>query len=109
MIISISLLKKALHDRSKAKKQLSEGYTMLESTNAGMSLGFATGFLIIASVFLMLELLVLFYSIGIAMSCTKPGPERIVQVTLAITFTYPYALLNTLFIPCAKKTLRIAK
>jgi hypothetical protein len=105
MIISTSLLKKALNDRVKAKKRQSEGYTMLESTNAGMSLGFATGFLIIATVFLMLELLVLFYSIGMAMNCTKPGPERIVHVTLAIAFTFPYALLNALFIPCAKKTL----
>ena len=36
MIISTSLLKKALNDRANAKKRQSEGYTMLESTNAGM-------------------------------------------------------------------------
>jgi hypothetical protein len=105
MIISTSLVKKALNDRSRAKKRQSEGYTMLESTNAGMSLGFATGFLIVATVFLMLELLVLFYMIGIVMRCTKPGPERIVHMVLAIAFTFPYALLNALFVPCAKKAL----
>jgi hypothetical protein len=109
MIISTSLFKKALKDRVQAKKRQSEGYTMLESTNAGMSLGFATGFLIIATVFMILELLVLFFSIIMAMNCTEPGPERIVHVTLAIVFTFPYALLNALFIPCAKKTLRQSK
>ena len=105
MIISTSLLKKAMSDRAKASNNRSEGYTMLESTNAGMSLGFATGFLVIATVFVMLELLVLFYSINIAMNCTIPGPGRIVNMVLAITFTFPYALLNMIFVPCAKKTL----
>jgi hypothetical protein len=105
MIISTSLLKKALKDRANSTKRQSEGYTMLESTNAGMSLGFATGFLIIATMFVMLELLVLFYSIGIAISCTKPGPERIINIVLAISFTLPYALLNLIFVPCAKKAI----
>tara|TARA_B110000908_G_C10234143_1_gene442321 strand:+ start:587 stop:922 length:336 start_codon:yes stop_codon:yes gene_type:complete len=105
MIISTSLLKKALNDRAKASKRQSEGYTSLESTNAGMSLGFATGFLIMATVFVLLELMVLFYSINIAMNCTEPGPARIVNMVLAIAFTFPYALLNMIFVPCAKKTL----
>jgi hypothetical protein len=105
MIISTSLLKKAINDRAMASKHQSEGYTLLESTNAGMSLGFATGFLIMSIVFLFLELLVLFYSINIAVNCTSPGPERIVHVVLAITFTLPYALMNLIFVPCAKKTL----
>lgn len=112
MIISITMLKNALKSRgrvidmAKSEKRHIEGYNMLDSTNAGMSLGFATGFLIIATVFLMLELLVLFYSISMAMSCTKPGAERVLHVTLAIVFTFPYALLNALFIPCGKKVLR---
>jgi len=104
MIISTSLLKKALNDRAKAKKRQSEGYTMLESTNAGMSLGFATGFLIIATVFLMLELLVLFYAITIAYNCTT-GHERVAHVVLAIAFTFPYVLLMLLFNKCSTKTL----
>ena len=106
MIISTSLLQKALKDRADSKKRQTEGYTLLESTNAGISLGVATGFLIIAIVFLMLELVVLFYSITIAISCTEPGPERIINVVSAITFTFPYAILNLIFVPCAKKALR---
>lgn len=105
MIVSLTMVKEAYNARAKAVKRQSEGYTMLDSTNAGMSLGFATGYLIIAVMFLMLELLVLFYCIGIAYSCSKSVPERIVNVVLAITFTLPYALLNMVFVPCARKTL----
>jgi hypothetical protein len=106
MIISTSLLKKALNDRAKASKRHSEGYSSrIDSTNVGMSFGFATGFLVISTIFLMLELIVLFYSVNIAMKCTSPGPERIINIALAISFTFPYALLNIIFVPCAKKTL----
>lgn len=105
MLVSLSFLNKAMNDRAKAVKKNKEGYSLLESTNAGISLGFATSFLIIAIVFLALELLVLFYSIQIAITCTKAGPERVVNIVLAITFTFPYALFNILFNPCAKKTL----
>ena len=105
MIISTSIFKKAYSDRQKAQKRQKEGYTMLESTNAGMSMGFAPGFLVISTVFVILELIVLFYSIGIAMNCSSSRPERIIYIVLAITFTFPYALLNIIFVPCAKKTL----
>ena len=104
MIISTSLLKKALKDRAKAVKRSSEGYTMLESTNAGMSLGMATGFLIIATLFVVLELLVLFYAITIAYNCST-GHERVVHIVLAMVFTFPYVLLMLLFNKCASKTL----
>ena len=109
MIISTTLLQKALKDRADAKKSQTEGYTLLESTNAGITIGIATGFLIIAIVFLMLEILVLFYIITIAINCTEPGPERIINIVLAISFTFPYALLNLIFVPCAKKAISTTK
>lgn len=105
MFVTGSVFMYAVNIRSIAAKRQSEGYTMLESTNAGMSLGFATGFLVIAGVFLLLELMVLFYCVGIAYSCSKSIPERIVNIVLAITFTLPYALVNMVFVPCARKTL----
>jgi hypothetical protein len=104
MIISTSLLQKALKDRSLAKKRQYEGYTMLESTNAGMSLGFATGFLIIAIMFSILELLVLFYAVSIAYNCST-GHARVVHVVLSIVFTFPYILLMILFNKCSTATL----
>lgn len=105
MIISLRTIKVALNDRAKAYKRESEGYSMLDSANAGMSLGFATGFLLVAIVFLLLELIVLFYCIAIVMKCTKPGPTRVVHMVLAISFTFPYALLNMVFVPCASKSI----
>lgn len=105
MIVSSSVFNNALKARVNALKRKKEGFSALDSTNDGMSLGFATGFLIIAIVFVMLELLVLFYAITMAINCTKAGPERIVHVVLAIVFTFPYVLLSMFFSPCAKKTL----
>ena len=107
MLFSINLLRRALKDRSvgdknRKKEKYSNKYSELDSLDAGMGFGFVTGFLIISVLFLVLELLVLFYSIGIAINCTKPGPERIVHIVLAIMFTSPYALLSVLLNPCAK-------
>jgi len=104
MIISTHLLNKAIKDRHDAKRRQSEGYNTLDSVNAGMSLGFATGFLIIAVVFVVLELLVLFYAITIAYNCSQ-GHERVVHVVLAIVFTFPYVLLMLLFNKCGPTTL----
>lgn len=105
MIISSTVLNNALKARSKSLKHKKEGYSMLNSANDGMNLGFATGFLISAVVFVMLEILVLFYGLQIAINCTKAGPERIVHIVLAIVFTFPYVLMSVFFSPCAKKTL----
>ena len=72
----------------------------------GMGLGFATFFLAISVLFLVLELLLLFYSINIAYKCSQPGPERIMHVTLAVFFTVPYALLTIFFNKCAVTNLQ---
>lgn len=106
MLFTSSLLFKAIKNRENYMKLTGkEGYSPSDSIDAGMSLGFVTGFLIIAIVFFMLELLVMFYCIRIALVCTSPGPERIVNMVLAIMFTFPYALLNIVFVPCAKQSL----
>lgn len=74
----------------------------IHSLEEGIEYGYNVGMLSIGIMFLVLELLLLFYCIGIAIKCSKPGPERVVHVLLAITFTLPYALLNVLFNSCAK-------
>jgi hypothetical protein len=110
MLFSINFLRRSLKDRKKAierkkKEKYSHNYSRIGSLNAGMSFGFATGMMIISVVFLILELLLLFYSIGIVLRCTKRGPERIVHMVLAIIFTVPYALFSVLLNPCAKEYL----
>lgn len=99
MIISTNLLKNSIEKYSKGKIKR-EGYSNIESLNAGMSASFDTAFLIIAVIFFTLELLVMFYSVVIALNCSKPGPERVIHIVLSITFTLPYALLMLLFNKC---------
>lgn len=62
--------------------------------------------LFVAIVFFVLELIVLYFAVSVAIKCTRGGPERIVHIVMAITFTLLYMLLNTLFNDCAKKTQR---
>ena len=61
--------------------------------------------LVFAAIFFIMELVVLFYGINIALSCTKTLPERVVNICFAIIFTMPYVLFNTLFNKCANYTL----
>ena len=105
MIISTTALKNAIVNYNNVKRS-KENYGIGSSAVAGMSAAFVTFSLVVAIIFFVLELLVLFYSISIAIGCTKGGPERVVHIVLAIIFTLPYALLNVLFNKCAKKVLR---
>ena len=105
MIISISTLQKSVKKYNKEKIKR-ENYNTLDSLNDGVGLGLELSFVVISLIFTLLEFLVLLYSLLIAIRCTKPGPERVIHVVLAISFTLPYALLNVIFNKCAKKTLR---
>jgi hypothetical protein len=105
MLITTSLLNKSLKTYNKTKNEDREGYSKSESLNAGMSAGFATGFLLIAVIFFVLELILLFYSVYIALKCTKPGAERVMHVVLATVFTLPYALISLTFNSCAKQAI----
>lgn len=105
MIVSGTILKKALDKYQRQKEGFKEGFTT-NSAGAGASAAFVSFVLVVAIVFFLLELIVLFFAINMALSCTKGGPERIVNVVLAITFTIPYVMLNILFNKCAKSTLR---
>ena len=105
MLFSSTLLNNAVkkYQNMKIKK---EKFSSEEVISGGVNAGFVTFYMFIAIIFFCLELLVLFYSINIAIYCTQAGPERIMHITLAILFTIPYALLNVFFNDCAKKTLR---
>ena len=61
--------------------------------------------IVFALVVLMIELLLLFYSVGIALRCTKPGTERFVHIVLVIMFPFPYELVSVIANPCAKEYL----
>ena len=77
-----------------------------DSAGAGAGAAFTSFVLVVAVIFFVLELILLFYAINMALVCTQGGPERIVNIVLAVTFTIPYVMLNILFNKCAKNSLR---
>ena len=105
MLVSISNLKNALKKYQNAKKT-KEKFSKIDSATSGISASFDSFYLVIAIIFFILEVILLFYAISIAINCSKGGSERIVNLVLASTFTFPYILLNILFNKCAKKTLQ---
>lgn len=105
MIVSSSILKTAVEKYQHARRS-KEHFSRTGAVSSGINSAFASFGLVVALIFFVLELLVLFYAIGMALNCSKGGPERIVNVVLAVAFTFPYVLLNILFNQCAKDTLR---
>ena len=107
MIVSGTILKSSL-DKYQAMRRNKENFSISsgDSAGAGVNAAFTSFILVVAVIFFMLELIVLFYAINMSLVCTKGGPERIVNVVLAITFTIPYVMLNILFNQCAKNSLR---
>ena len=96
MIISLSLL-------TSAAEKYKEKHSMLKKH----SYTSATYILLIVSIlFFMLEVIVMFFAINIAVHCTEKGPERTVHLILAITFTFPYMLMSIFFNKCANKFLK---
>ena len=106
MIVTGTILKTSLDRYRKAQKN-KENFSISvgASTGSGAAAAFASFTLAVSVIFFVLELVVLFYAINIALTCTKGGPERIVNIVLAITFTIPYVMLNILFNKCAKASL----
>lgn len=100
MLTSFGILQSAV-ERYQAHKKKLETYNLMESGAGGLAAGLASGFLVIAIIFFALEILVMFYAIGIAIKCTKGGSERVIHIVLAIAFTFPYVLLSLLFNKCA--------
>lgn len=90
------------NNKSKRVKRSSALRSTQSSSNSALSVAAAV-------VFLILELIVLYYAIALAFSCTQKGPERIVNVILAVLFPFPYLMLNILLNGCAKSTLQSGK
>ena len=108
MIVSASMVHSALekYRRSKESKERYGESNGVAGPLDGAAAAFSTFTLIVAVLFLILEFLLLFYAIGIALTCTSPGSERIVHIVLATTFTLPYMLLMSMFNECAKGRLK---
>ena len=112
MLISSSFLNSSYsrfrknRDKNRRGHKGIEGYNLAQSSGAGISASFDSFLLVIAILFFILELFLLFYALTLALKCTKAGPERIMHITLAITFTLPYALISAFFSKCAQSALQ---
>tara|TARA_A100001011_G_C14318613_1_gene849244 strand:- start:1830 stop:2177 length:348 start_codon:yes stop_codon:yes gene_type:complete len=112
MFISTNFLKDQLEKFNKMRLmrretfETKEEFTQQQAASAGVNAAFTTFMLVIAIIFFTLELILLFYAINVAISCTQGGSERVVHVVMSIIFTLPYMLLTSLFSDCAKDVLK---
>lgn len=104
MYISTTLLNNAWN-KHKNNRENYDNLTKSDSASAGASAAFDSFFIVMASIFFVLELVLVVYSVIIAINCTKGGAERIVHIVLSITFTLPYILIMSVFNKCAQSTL----
>ena len=103
MLFSTSILNDAIKKYQKKRK---ESFSQGETIIAGFGAGFTSFMLVFALVFFAFEIILLYFAVLIAISCTQGGYERIVHVVLAMTFTLPYMLINVFFNDCAKNILK---
>ena len=104
MFVSGLALKNSLEKYRKSKRK--ERYSALSSTKNASKTAVSGVYLAVALIFFVIELVVLYYAITIALSCSQKGPERVVNVILAALFPFPYVMLNLLLNNCAKTTLQ---
>ena len=77
-----------------SKKDKSECVTICEAQAPVISKSLKGVYVFIAIVFMLIELFLVYFAVELAMK-TKNGPERYVNVILAVTVTIPYLLLKT--------------
>lgn len=110
MLISCTTLCNAMNNYKNQNKKTKEDY-LLDNNNQNVNLDKSSEleylYILFFSILLfVLEFLLLFYAIYIALTCAQTGPEKIVHLILALTFTIPYLLFMVSLNPCATNSLR---
>ncbi len=49
---------------------------------------------------LIMEIMLMVYSLQLAIRCSKPGMNRVAHVSMAFFFTFPYVLMSLFFSKC---------
>jgi hypothetical protein len=105
MFVSTSFLKSSIENYNKSKIQ--ENFSNnIKAAKHGLSASFYLFILVIAIIFFILELFLLYFGICIAIYCSTSREERIVNFVLATVFTLPYILIKITFDPCTKNYLK---
>jgi hypothetical protein len=100
MIVGLNFLENASRRLRESKESLKtqENFEDVNAKKLSAMEGAETGILfviyMIAVAFFILELLLVFYAVTIAMKSSTPGMNRIAHVSLAVFFTFPYLLFN---------------
>lgn len=102
MLLSLNLIKSASEYYEKHKAKI-EGYPKLQQAGNGTKDGLTYAILIFSLVLFVIEFLLVIYAVRIAYACSTPGYERLVHISLALFFTFPYLLIAVFLAPCAKK------
>lgn len=105
MLFSSTFLKTSLNNYNdiKTKEKFSISGDAIKS---GLSKSFYTFMVIVAFVFFILELFLLYFAISISIYCSTSREERMVNFVLATIFTAPYVLIKIIFDPCSKQYLK---
>jgi hypothetical protein len=108
MLVSGNFLKNSLENYNKSQSKNKEFYSKKEGgpIESGFNVAFYTFILVIAMIFFIMELFLLYFAISIAIYCSTSKEERIVNFVMATIFTLPYVLLKTIFDPCSKNYLK---
>ena len=102
MLLSLNLIKSASEYYEKHKSKI-EGYANLQQAGNGTKDGLTYVIIIFSTILFVIELLLVIYALRIAYACSAPGYERLVHISLALFFTFPYLLISVFLAPCAKK------
>ena len=75
MLISSQLLQTALNKYNQTHPN-KENYSFAYTAGAGTQAAFVNFAIVVAVVFFILELILLFFAIKMVLDCTEPGPEK---------------------------------
>jgi hypothetical protein len=112
MLVSTTLLSKATMQAQNSYKASQENYEKKTKATAEpakeepkkeLPFPVAVVLLGLALIVFVFELVVLFHAVKIALKCSRPGPQRICHLVLAVFFTYPYLLFALFMSDCAQK------
>lgn len=111
MITSASLLSNVLNKYKKTSREYFENppSTPEEEQKKSVETKLAYSTVIVSLVFLVVEFILLFSAVSIALHCGDSMIEKAVHLVFAVFFTFPYTFIMILFIPCAKKALETKK
>ena len=107
MIISGNFLRTSFDKYNQLKKiHQNNNYLKKSKDHNDLSLSFYKFILVLAIIFFIMELVLLYFAILIAINCAESDKERVLNFIMATMFTSPFILTKIVFDPCTKSYLK---